>query len=329
MARLRTPANVQLRRAQLTLMLATLIPTILITALGILLLALGNGTEAIVIGVLVLTFCTTSLTGYILGSIFVFKGASVARFQNDFLSLVSHELRTPLTSILLFIESLQDERLTDPVEKQKCLGLLDREVRRLQDLVERLIRLSRMEAGHHQFSKNPVALENIVEYALSSIDAVSINNPATIETKIEPDLLVFGDREALGQAVGNLLVNAWKYTPAQDKKIYIDCSKVGKNVEIVVSDNGPGIPKDEQKRIFERFERGKSTIDSNDRSQKGSGLGLAIVKAVVEAHKGKIELRQHANSLGAEFCIQLPFASDAKKAKSLDLDVPSKVGVSR
>ncbi len=304
MARLRTPANVQLRRAQLTLMLATLLPTILITALGIILLALGNGTGAIVIGVLVLTFCTTSITGYILVSIFVSRGASVARFQNDFLSLVSHELRTPLTSILLFIESLRDQRLTDPKEKEKCLGLLDREVRRLQGLVERLIRLSRMEAGHHHFASTRVGIDEVVAYAMSSLEAVSITNPAEVTVSTDPGLVVLGDYEALGQALGNLLINAWKYTPDVDKKIDVTCRKTDKAIEISVRDNGPGIPKTEQKLIFERFERGRDAIDSQDRMRRGSGLGLAIAKAVVEAHKGKIVLRESTQT-GAEFCIRL------------------------
>src|SRR5690606_32074127 len=137
--------------AQLILMLATLVPTLFMAALGIVLLAVGSGSVGFIIGILVLTFCTTSLTGYILGSIFVRRGASMARVQNDFLSGVSHELRTPLTSIRMFIETLRDERLTDPEDKQKCLTLLNQEVGRLEILVERLIELSRIESGKHHF----------------------------------------------------------------------------------------------------------------------------------------------------------------------------------
>ncbi|MEM9493409.1 MAG: histidine kinase dimerization/phospho-acceptor domain-containing protein, partial [Myxococcota bacterium] len=148
--RFHAPAIVQLRRAQLILMLAALVPTVLITALGIVLLAVGTSSVGITIGLLVVAFCTTSLTGYVLGSIFVSRGASIARVQNDFLSAVSHELRTPLTSIRLFMETLRDGRATDPADQRQCLLLLEQEVGRLEGLVERLIELSRMETGKHQ-----------------------------------------------------------------------------------------------------------------------------------------------------------------------------------
>ncbi|MBL4634902.1 MAG: hypothetical protein JKY56_13605, partial [Kofleriaceae bacterium] len=162
MVRFRAPANVQLRRAQIILILAALVPTILLIATGIVLLAIGNDTPSLVAGILVLTFCTTSLTGYILGSIFMSRGAQIARFQNDFLSSVSHELRTPLTSIGIFIETLRDERLTDPVRKKQCLDILDQEVHRLQGLVEKLLRLSKIEAGAHGFSSEPVLVSELI-----------------------------------------------------------------------------------------------------------------------------------------------------------------------
>ncbi|KAB2897462.1 MAG: DUF1211 domain-containing protein, partial [Kofleriaceae bacterium] len=125
------PAIIQLRRAQLVLMLAVLVPTILLTALGVIMLATGSSTVSIAIGVLVLAFTTTAVTGYILGSIFVGKGASLARLQNDFFSSVSHELRTPLTSIRLLMESLADGRLGEE-ERRQVIALLSREVSRLE-----------------------------------------------------------------------------------------------------------------------------------------------------------------------------------------------------
>src|SRR5690606_1067078 len=200
------------------LMLAALVPTVFITALGILLLVIAGGTSAVVIGVLVLAFCTSSLTGYILGSIFVSRGASVARFQNDFLSSVSHEIRTPLTSILLFIETLRDRRLEDPGEQRKCLDLLDREVKRLQGLVERLVNLSRIEAGRHAFERRPVKVRTIIDDALIAVEAANLSEAVRIDVDLEEGLVVAGDREALAQAVANLLTNAWKYIDDEDKQ---------------------------------------------------------------------------------------------------------------
>ena len=117
----RAPANIQLRRAQLILLLAAVVPTGLMSALGVILLAVGSGsrTVSVVSGVLVLAFCTSAITGYILGSIFLQRGAVLARVQNDFLSSVSHELRTPLTSMRMFVETVNDDRVTDPAERAR------------------------------------------------------------------------------------------------------------------------------------------------------------------------------------------------------------------
>jgi two-component system phosphate regulon sensor histidine kinase PhoR len=298
--RFTTPATIQLRRAQITLMLATLVPTVFMSALGILLLLLGTGTEAIVIGVLVLAFCSASLTGYILGSIFVSRGADVARFQTDFLSAVSHELRTPLTSILLFLETLRDERL-DAAEKRQCLELLDREVRRLQGLVERLLNLSRLEAGRETLELKPVPLKDVVDEALVALAATSMHKPVTVKVDVDEQALTLGDPSALAQALSNLLINAWKYTPDGDKRIQLEVKSRERFVDIKVTDNGPGIPRDERRVIFNQFERGRFAINAN---VSGSGLGLAIVRAIVIAHRGKLDVKSRPGS-GAEFRIRL------------------------
>src|ERR1700733_3310897 len=129
------PANLQLRRAQLILMLAVLLPSIAVTGIGIVLLFVGYSSSlpTLISGALILTFCTSVITGIVLGSIFLGKGASLARVQNDFVASVSHELRTPLTSIRLLIESLNNNRLGDD-DRPQVLSLLGREADRLEAL---------------------------------------------------------------------------------------------------------------------------------------------------------------------------------------------------
>lgn len=302
MARFRAPANVQLRRAQIILLLAALIPTILLIATGIVLLAIGNDTHSLVSGILVLTFCTTSLTGYILGSIFMRRGAQVARFQNDFLSSVSHEIRTPLTSIGIFIETLRDERLTDPARKEQCLDILDQEVHRLSGLVEKLLRLSKIEAGRHGFARDPVEVRALIRESIAAFDASSMHESTQVAVVQEDKLYVLGDAQALAQAIANLLVNAWKYTPKESRQISIEARAQRRHVDIVVRDNGPGIPRDEQQQIFAEFQRGRDAID--DKTKRGSGLGLAIVVAIIRAHRGRIDVKSTPGS-GAEFRIRL------------------------
>ena len=284
------------------MLLVTLLPTILMTATGILLLAAGSRYIAIVVGVLVLTFCTTAITGYILASIFVGRGAAMARVQNDFLSSVSHELRTPLTSIRMFMETLRDGRLDDPEEERKCMDLLSQEVTRLEGLVERLIELSRIETGTEIFPRNQVDVRGMITDSLAAFHAATLSNPVNVQVDLEDDLAVVGDRAALSRVIVNLLTNAWKYTPGTGKQIAIRSRAVSdKEVTISIIDNGSGIPKHEQRHIFDKFERGKLAI--NQRTD-GWGLGLATVRAIVRAHRGKVELHSDADQ-GSEFKLVL------------------------
>jgi two-component system, OmpR family, phosphate regulon sensor histidine kinase PhoR len=306
--RLRTPTTRFLNRARLTFTLTALIPTILITAVGIILLAAGGSKSAAVVGgILLLSFCAIALAGYIIGTIFVTRGASLAAVQNEFLSQVSHELRTPLTSIRMFIDTLREERVHDVEEKRRCLAVIDQELARLDVLVGRLIELSKIEHRHAIFDRSVVSVADIVADALASFEAVRVGSDVELQVNLEPDLAVFGDRAALAQAVANLIGNAWKYTPAQGKKIDIAAVSDGKNINIAVTDNGGGIAQSEQESIFEKFSRGSA---AKKLGRQGTGLGLAIVRAVVEAHHGKVDVNSDG-SHGARFRIILPRRKEA------------------
>jgi signal transduction histidine kinase len=199
---------------------------------------------------------------------------------------------------------LRDERLTDPVDKRQCLDLLNQEVGRLEGLVERLLQLSRIETGKHDFDRDPVPIDDIVSDALTAFDVATLTSTADLKftVDVEPGLVVTGDRAALAQTMINLLTNAWKYTPDDDKRIQLSArASSDRWVEIKVSDNGPGIPKGEQKQIFDEFERGKAAIDSR---KSGVGLGLATVRAIVRAHKGRVEVSSRLGQ-GSEFRIIL------------------------
>ena len=273
----------QLRRAQLVLMLATLLPTIAMTAVGFLLLVLGQSTTTLISGILVLTFCTSVITGYVLGSIFVGKGASLVRVQNDFVSAVSHELRTPITSIRLLIESMKDGRLEE-TERVQVLSLLGRETERLEALVGRVLELSRLQSSYF-YARDRIDVTSLVDEAIAAFDALTLERPTAIAKNLEPELTVVGDRPTLVRALVNLLTNAWKYT-GEDKRITIEASTSGRWIELVVRDNGVGIPRDEQRLIFEQFQRGRS---AHKGGQSGVGLGLSFVRAIVRGHRGKLD----------------------------------------
>jgi two-component system phosphate regulon sensor histidine kinase PhoR len=306
--RFRAPANVLLRRAQLALILSVLLPTILTTPVGIFLLV-TQSSRAVMIGagILVLAFCTSSLTGYILGSILVSRGASLAKVQNDFLSSVSHELMTPITSVRMFIETLRDERVTDPAERARCLEIIDREMARLDVLVGKLIALSRLEAGRQPFERKIVAVADVVGEALDAFALTRVGAEVDLEVDVAPDLEVVGDQPQLVQVLANLLGNAWKYTPAEGRKLGLRARRQERWVVIEVHDNGPGVPEDERRRIFDEFERGRVAASTR---AGGFGLGLAIVRAIVRAHRGRVELHDNPGG-GALFRVLLPRARAA------------------
>ena len=278
----------QLRRAQLVLMLAALLPTIAMVSIGIVLLVIGRSTTTLISGILVLTFCTSGITGYILSSIFVGRGASLVRVQNDFVSSVSHELRTPLTSIRLLLESLKDGRLED-LDRKHVVSLLGRETERLEKLVNRVIELSRLQSSY-DFARDRVEVDALVEESVAAFDAATLTLPTRVRRDIEPGLCVMGDRSTLVRAIVNLLTNSWKYT-GEDKQIAVIARGTGRWVEIAVRDNGIGIEPAELRAIFEQFTRGRAAHESG---APGSGLGLAFVRAIVRGHGGKIDLTSRA-----------------------------------
>jgi two-component system phosphate regulon sensor histidine kinase PhoR len=303
-------ANDQLRRAQLVLLLATLLPTVLMTGVGIILLVLGSGSASVVSGILVLTFCTAVITGSILGSVFLGKGASLARLQNDFTSAVSHELRTPVTSIRLLMESLRDNRITQE-DRDQALALLSRESERLELLVNRVLDLSKLQSRNHAWKRDPVDMQELAEEAIQAFDAHTLSRPTPIALDLERGLVLTGDRPMLVRALVNLLHNAWKYT-GDDKQIAIAAHRAGRRIEVVVRDNGIGIDPSEKKSIYEQFRRGRSAYESG---APGMGLGLAFVRAIVRGHRGKLDFESQPGSTA--FRIRLKNRRESAIAESV------------
>ncbi|HEY0191821.1 MAG TPA: HAMP domain-containing sensor histidine kinase [Kofleriaceae bacterium] len=280
-----------MRRAQVILLFVVALPTIALLAVGVVLIATASGsTPAIVLGVLVLTFCTSGITGWILGSVFVSKGAALVRIQNDFVSHVSHELRTPLTSIHLLIDSLRDGRL-DAADRPQVISLLARETHRLEVLVGRVLELSKLQSSY-VYARDVLDLSSVVDESIAAFDAITLPQPTSISRAIPSHLQVVGDRPMLVRAVVNLLTNAWKYT-GDDKHIEIAAIETRRWIDIVVRDNGAGIDPSEQRTIFEQFQRGRAADASG---AAGLGLGLSFVSAIVRGHHGKLDFESRPGS---------------------------------
>ena len=226
---------------------------------------------------------------------------------------MSHELRTPLTSIRLFIETLKLGRASSKEEEQECLELLAKETERLSEMIERVLGYARLKAGRRVFQQRIVPVDAIVKDAIDAFRAQILNQTReegrddgprlAFTTELAADLpMICVDREAIVEALLNLMSNAWKYT-GPDKRIVV-FAKRGRRARIVVGvhDNGQGLPKSEHARIFERFYQTQHLLSGK---QPGSGLGLAITKAIVEGQGGRI-LVESEPGRGSTFSLEFP-----------------------
>jgi two-component system phosphate regulon sensor histidine kinase PhoR len=256
--------------------------------------------------VLLVLFLATLITGVVITARLIWHETRISRLKTDFVSHISHELRTPLTSIRMFIDTLKLGRASSEAEKQECLDLLAKETERLSEMIERVLGYARLRAGRRLFSPQPVRVEAIVEGAIDAFRAHNLDPAQLSLTKqVEPSLpMVTVDRDAMIEALLNLLGNAYKYTgPDKQIEVFARSGRRGR-VEIGVKDNGPGLPPSEHKRIFERFYQAKSLLSSK---QSGSGLGLAITKAIVEGNGGKVSVESEPGR-GSTFFVELRHA---------------------
>lgn len=300
------------RRIVQLLVYLVIIPTVLLLSIGIIQMFLEARIN-LLFGILSVSFVSVVVTGVVLVLVFVRREANLSELQADFVSKVSHELRTPLTAIRLFAETI--ERSGDDAEtRKKCTSLLVAESERLSRLIERLLDWGRMAAGRKLYELKLERAQDIIDDTVRAYaPRTHIGKDLELEVEVAPDLpQVVVDRAAIVDAVVNLVSNAHKYggvPPAV--RLLAQLTPKGE-VAIVVTDNGEGIPRPEQRRIFEKFYR---IDDRLSRTKEGSGLGLAIVKHVARAHHARVTV-ESAPGKGSKFTIVLPAAppslSDAK-----------------
>lgn len=282
----------------------TIAPAIALAVVGILVLVFSRETVDTTLGILILSFCTALFAGAFTVLRWLKRAADLNQLQLDFLSKVSHEFKTPLTSIRMFTETLSGGRPLTEEQRRHCLHMLQGETTRLDTMIGRLLDFGRMEAGRMSYDRQTESVQSVVEDALQAFEPIRIRDGIDLAARMQPDLPpILADRTMLSQALLNLLQNAAKYG-GDDHAVELDCSAANGSVRLAVSDHGPGIPRREHRRIFERFYR---IDDRLSRRQEGSGLGLAIVRHVAQAHDGRVTVRNRDGG-GAEFAIVLPAA---------------------
>jgi PAS domain S-box-containing protein len=220
------------------------------------------------------------------------------RMRDEFLSIASHELRTPLMALQLQVESLQRLYAAKDGTLESKLGRADRSVRRLSDLVDALLDVTRIATGKLTIHPTQVDLADIVVDVVERMQESVEQSGCKLATRIERGIIGNWDSLRMGQVVTNVLSNAIKYAPKGNVELAL--RRDGDRVKLEISDNGPGIAAIDVLRVFGRFERA-----ADSRHHGGLGLGLYVAREIVLAHGGAIHVTNCEPS-GALFAIDLP-----------------------
>lgn len=221
--------------------------------------------------------------------------------RRDFVANVSHELKTPITSILGFVETLRGGAVDEPERARRFLEIIEDHAHRLNLIIEDLLSLSRIESQDRQIERELVEVGGLVDAVMEACEPLARHKNVTLYRECECDSDAYVNESLLQQAVTNLVDNAVKYSP-KGASVGVEIHRSDGDLLISVRDNGPGIPKRDLPRIFERFYR----VDrARSRALGGTGLGLSIVKHIAQAHGGSVEVESEVGR-GSTFTIRVP-----------------------
>jgi len=250
-------------------------------------------------------------------------GALQERIERDarFASDVSHELRSPLTTLAASVEVLKARRDEMPDRAQAALDLLDADIARFTQLVSDLLEISRFDAGAARLELEDVRISQLV---LNAVGTTADPVPVAVSADAA-GAIVLVDKRRLVRVIANLIDNAAKYGGgATGVEVHLGRSDVDDRdvVQIVVEDNGGGVPPEERERVFERFARGTVAAGSRG-SGEGSGLGLALVLEHVALHGGKVWVTDRLDGeSGARFVVELPVVTGEEEPE-VEEDLPA------
>lgn len=222
----------------------------------------------------------------------------LAATRAGFVASVSHEMRTPLTTIGVFAESLLNRWTTDDDQRDEYLQTIVSESARLGRLIGNVLDLSAIERGARVYHRAHTDLRTPIEAACRALGAAAAGKEMDITLQLEP-VHAKADKDAIEQAVMNLVGNAIKYSPS-GSAVRVSLKRDGAEARITVTDQGPGIAASDQVRIFESFFRGESSAGIT-----GAGIGLSVTKHIAEGHGGRIELESGLGS-GSSFTLVVP-----------------------
>jgi signal transduction histidine kinase len=228
--------------------------------------------------------------------------------RDQFLMTATHEFRTPLANLQAYAEALVNQDCPDQESQKAFCNTIQSEAKRLARLVDQLLSVGQIEAGSMVINRLQLEilpiLEETFEHSRKPAELKEIQLQQHFPAKFPT---VMGDRDKLQAVLVNLVGNAIKYTP-NGGEVTVSCRNDDQWLYIEVADNGPGIPSEEQERVFEKFFRGSNALDS---SEPGNGLGLAFAREVARMHGGDISLESTVGS-GSVFTLHLPISGESR-----------------
>jgi two-component system sensor histidine kinase KdpD len=237
--------------------------------------------------------------------------------KSSLLDAVTHDLRTPLTSIKASVTTLLEELRTKPEDaitmdaegRREMLEVIDEETDRLNRFIEGLVELARIEAGEMRLRRRFGAVDEIILIALQRSEPLTRDH--IIKLTIEPDLpAICVDPRTVAEVIYTLVDNAAKYSPA-GSHIHITATRAAENlIQLSVEDEGVGIPVELRERVFDKFFRATRDDDPGAVHPAGTGMGLAIARGIVEAHGGRIGIRDAELGRGVRLVITLPLGPE-------------------
>lgn len=247
----------------------------------------------------------STLLVVLVAGIFVFrnikKEIQLAQLKSDFVSNVSHELKTPLSLISMFSETLEMDRIKSEEKKKEYYSIIHSETNRLSKIVSSVLNFSKMEVGKREYSFDEYDINEIIQQIVDTYDYHFRSKDFTCDFQKEILPKIHCDKEAISEAIINLIDNAIKYSSSK-KAITIRTGSNKNFIYFEIEDYGIGISHKEQNKVFDKFFRATT---GNIHDTKGTGLGLSIVRSIVTAHKGEIDLTSEVNK-GSIFKILLP-----------------------
>ena len=258
----------------------------------------------VVLLVIGIVFFALIITGLILNTIFLVREIRRSEQHDAFLNSVTHELKTPIASIKLYLETLK-RRDVEPERRSEFYDIMLADTDRLLNTVEQVLSAGRAGEKKRQMNVEKLELGAVLGSAVEIVRSRYHLDETVIRLTEPPnDLSILGDEGDLRTVFVNLLDNAVKYSKT-DTKISIRAKKraMNKRVDILIRDNGIGIPSPELKPIFKRFYR---VPNETAKETKGTGLGLAIVRSIIEKHGGRIKADSKGEGRGSTFVVQLP-----------------------